>query len=160
MKSSSIKKIRNDTPQMLKARAIVEAHISHFGMVPHPDLLKEAIASALQRFNADTDWKTAKVSIDMDTHFDGNGLRVFGRVVDWQPEDWEAGGAGKGIGLNLLCEYESDNFGMRWEDKREDQPAHKVMTPEEYAATPLQGWHEVCRDVDGFGGVGIRYRGV
>lgn len=36
---------------------------------------------------------------------------------------------------------------------------HKVMTPEEYAAMPLQGWHEVCRDVDGFGGVGVRYLG-
>lgn len=40
----------------------------------------------------------------------------------------------------------------------EPQP-HKVMTPEEYAATPLKGWHEVCRDVDGAGGVGIRYLG-
>lgn len=40
--------------------------------------------------------------------------------------------------------------------KTERKP-HKVMTPEEYAATPLQGWHEVCRDVDGFGGVGVRY---
>lgn len=37
--------------------------------------------------------------------------------------------------------------------------AHKVMTPEEYAAMPLKGWHQVCRDVDGFGGVGIRYLG-
>jgi hypothetical protein len=59
------------------------------------------------------DLETAKVSIDMDTHFDGQGMRVFGRVVDWQPEDYEAGGAGKGIGVRLLCEYESDNFGMR-----------------------------------------------
>lgn len=35
--------------------------------------------------------------------------------------------------------------------------AHKVMTPEEYAAMPLKGWHEVCRDIDGFGGTGIRF---
>lgn len=35
--------------------------------------------------------------------------------------------------------------------------AHKVMTAEEYAAMPLQGWHEVCRNVDGFGGVGVRF---
>ena len=35
--------------------------------------------------------------------------------------------------------------------------AHKVMTPEEYAAMPIVGWHEVCRDYDGFGGVGIRF---
>jgi hypothetical protein len=39
------------------------------------------------------------------------------------------------------------------------EKAHKVMTPEEYAAMPIIGWHEVCRDVDGFGGVGIRYLG-
>lgn len=35
--------------------------------------------------------------------------------------------------------------------------AHKVMTPDEYAAMPLIGWHMVCRDFDGFGGVGIRF---
>lgn len=35
--------------------------------------------------------------------------------------------------------------------------AHKVMTPEEYAALPLVGWHMVCRDFDGFGGVAIRF---
>lgn len=44
-------------------------------------------------------------------------------------------------------------------ERLRDKP-HKVMTPEEYAAMPLQGWHEVCRDVDGFGGVGVRYLGV
>lgn len=38
--------------------------------------------------------------------------------------------------------------------------AHKVMTPEEYAALPLVGWHMVCRDFDGFGGVGIRFLGM
>ena len=37
---------------------------------------------------------------------------------------------------------------------------HKVMTPEEYAAMPIIGWHEVCRDVDGAGSVGIRYLGL
>jgi hypothetical protein len=36
---------------------------------------------------------------------------------------------------------------------------HKVMTMEEYVAQPLKGWHMVCRDVDGFGGVGVRYLG-
>lgn len=41
-----------------------------------------------------------------------------------------------------------------------DVRAHKVMTPEEYAAMPICGWHEVCRDVDGFGGTGIRFLGV
>jgi hypothetical protein len=39
----------------------------------------------------------------------------------------------------------------------EDRKPHKVMTPKEYDATLITGWHEVCRDVDGFGGVGIRY---
>ncbi len=36
---------------------------------------------------------------------------------------------------------------------------HKVMTHEEYAAMPIIGWHEVCRDVDGFGAIGIRFLG-
>jgi len=38
-----------------------------------------------------------------------------------------------------------------------ERKAHKVMTPEEYAALPIVGWHQVCRDFDGFGGVGIRF---
>jgi hypothetical protein len=38
-----------------------------------------------------------------------------------------------------------------------ERPAHKVMTPEEYQAMSLQGWHEVCKNVDGFGGVGVRF---
>jgi hypothetical protein len=35
--------------------------------------------------------------------------------------------------------------------------AHKVMTQEEYMAMPIIGWHEVYRDIDGFGGVGVRF---
>ncbi len=35
--------------------------------------------------------------------------------------------------------------------------AHRVMTPEEYAALHIQGWHMVNRNVDGHGGVGLRY---
>lgn len=35
--------------------------------------------------------------------------------------------------------------------------AHKTMTPEEYAAMPIVGWHMVCRDYDGFGGTGVRF---
>lgn len=34
---------------------------------------------------------------------------------------------------------------------------HKTMTPEEYAAFAIKGWHYVCKDVDGFGGVGVRF---
>ena len=45
-------------------------------------------------------------------------------------------------------------------DESDLRRAHKIMTPEEYAAMPLIGWHEVCRDVDGFGGIGIRYLGA
>lgn len=41
-----------------------------------------------------------------------------------------------------------------------ERKAHKVMTAEEYAAMPIVGWHEVCRDVDGFGGVGVRNLGA
>ncbi len=37
---------------------------------------------------------------------------------------------------------------------------HKVMTPEEYGAAPIVGWHEVCRNVDGCGSVGVRYKEV
>jgi hypothetical protein len=41
----------------------------------------------------------------------------------------------------------------------DDRP-HKTMTLDEYLAEPrLQGWHSVCFDVDGFGGVGVRYHG-
>lgn len=37
---------RVDGP-MLRARRLVEDHISHYGMVPHPDRIKEAIATEL-----------------------------------------------------------------------------------------------------------------
>jgi len=32
---------------MMKARTLVEAHIAAYGMVPHPDSLKEAIAKLI-----------------------------------------------------------------------------------------------------------------
>jgi hypothetical protein len=34
------------------------------------------------------------------------------------------------------------------------------MTPEEYEREIIVGWHEVCRNVDGMGSVGIRYLGA
>lgn len=37
---------------------------------------------------------------------------------------------------------------------------HKVMTPEEYAAMKIEGWHEVCCDIDNAGNIGIRYLGM
>jgi hypothetical protein len=51
-------------------------------------------------------WESAKVSIDVSTCDDDAGYRVFGRVIDWQPDDDQGA-------IRLLCEYESDNFGMR-----------------------------------------------
>jgi hypothetical protein len=51
-------------------------------------------------------------------------------------------------------------LGLGWSRHlSEERPPHKVMTPEEYATTPIVGWHEVCRDLDGAGGIGIRYLG-
>ena len=38
-----------------------------------------------------------------------------------------------------------------------DKRPHKVMTPAEYDSMLIQGWHEVCRDVDGCGNVGVRF---
>ena len=43
-----------------------------------------------------------------------------------------------------------------WEHGRKP---HKTMTAEEYLAANIKGWHEVCWNVDGFGGVGVRYLG-
>jgi hypothetical protein len=40
----------------------------------------------------------------------------------------------------------------------EGERAHKVMTPDEYLQNPLQGWHEVCWNVDDFDNVGVRYQ--
>jgi len=40
------------------------------------------------------------------------------------------------------------------------QAPHKVMTPEEYSAFRITGWHEVCQNVDGFYGVGVRFLGA
>lgn len=41
---------------------------------------------------------------------------------------------------------------------RGEVEAHKVMTPEEYAAFNIQGWHLVHKDYDGFGAVAVSYR--
>lgn len=41
----------------------------------------------------------------------------------------------------------------------ERKPPHKVMTAREYLDMPIIGWHEVCRQIDGQGGVGVRYLG-
>lgn len=38
---------------MLKARKLVEDHIEFYGMVPHPDKLKESIARALEALQAE-----------------------------------------------------------------------------------------------------------
>jgi hypothetical protein len=38
---------------MLIARTLVEQHIEHWGYVPHPDFLKEAIAAELRKANGE-----------------------------------------------------------------------------------------------------------
>lgn len=58
--------------------------------------------------------------------------------------------------LGRIWPIPEDGIEVEWIERR----AHKVMTAEEYAAMPIIGWHEVCRDVDGFGGIGIRYLGL
>jgi hypothetical protein len=40
---------------------------------------------------------------------------------------------------------------------KQEFKADRVMTPEEYAAMPIIGWHQVCKDFDGFGNVGVRF---
>jgi hypothetical protein len=56
---------------------------------------------------------------------------------------------------------EADQRAEEWKQReilaKQRFKAHKVMTPEEYAAMQIVGWHEVCRDFDGFGGVGVRF---
>lgn len=41
-----------------------------------------------------------------------------------------------------------------------ERKAHLAMTPDEYTAMSITGWHEVCRNVDGHGGVGVRFLGI
>jgi hypothetical protein len=43
---------------------------------------------------------------------------------------------------------------------RASRQPHKVMTPDEYRCMVIVGWHEVCRNVDGCGGVGVRFLGT
>lgn len=47
---------------------------------------------------------------------------------------------------------------MRIALAKQEFKADRVMTKEEYDAMPLIGWHEVCKDFDGFGNVGVRFR--
>ena len=37
--------------------------------------------------------------------------------------------------------------------------AHVIMTEEEYQNVKIIGWHEVCKNYDGCGGIAIRYLG-
>lgn len=65
----------------------------------------------------------------------------------------------EGTVISLHWERADAEAACRGLDEKSSRRAHKIMTPEEYATMPLIGWHEVCRDVDGFGGVGIRFLG-
>jgi len=60
----------------------------------------------------------------------------------------------------LRDEAEQSTLTIGYSLAKQKFKAHKVMTPEEYAAMPIVGWHEVCRDFDGFGGVGVRFLGT
>lgn len=41
-----------------------------------------------------------------------------------------------------------------------EERRHRVMTAAEYIETPIVGWHQVCRNIDGFNNVGVRYLGA
>jgi hypothetical protein len=99
----------DDIVERLRDFCIWNNNHSHYDPVP---VCQEAAAEIVRLRERIAMFENAKVSIDVDSQTDGDGHRVFGRVVDWQPEDYEAGGAGKPIGIRLLCEYESDNFDM------------------------------------------------
>jgi len=57
----------------------------------------------------------------------------------------------------LLADHVRDYITAKGREVKPARKAHKIMTAEEYAAMTIVGWHEVCRDVDGFGGVGVRF---
>jgi hypothetical protein len=71
---------------------------------------------------------------------------------------WLQLGADGELELIKIEELSTDELKAEMNRVAKRQP-HKVMTAEEYAAVPIVGWHEVCRDVDGAGGTGIRYLG-
>jgi len=51
-------KPQKDDAPMRSARALVEAHITDYGMVPHPDKMKEAIAKAIREASPNpSDWR-------------------------------------------------------------------------------------------------------
>lgn len=47
-RTSTLRETKMDDKAMLTARRLVEAHIQDYGMVPHPDKMKEAIAKAIE----------------------------------------------------------------------------------------------------------------
>lgn len=59
------------------------------------------------------------------------------------------------VKFSAMCNEAADDL----EQRRRWQPWHKIMTRQEYFDTPIIGWHEVYHNIDGFGGVGIRYLG-
>jgi len=65
----------------------------------------------------------------------------------------EAGFSGFSEANHLLADSAEEREALR-------RRPHKTMTPNEYAAQTIVGWHEVCRNVDGCGNVGVRYLGI
>lgn len=54
-------------------------------------------------------------------------------------------------GWCLNCKHLQPAYERWWKE------AHKRMTFEEYMALPLVGWHKVCKNIDGMGGIGVQY---
>jgi hypothetical protein len=106
-------------PEMVEclARAFANNHLLHCGGAEACTLVPDKPNWHFFTRDAETaiavmgDPIGMKVSIDVSTGDDDAGHRVFGRVVERQPEDID--GHGKVLVWRLLCDYESDNFGMR-----------------------------------------------
>lgn len=59
--------------------------------------------------------------------------------------------------VKTLQDLKDGTPGKAFAEVSDSRVPHKVLTPEEYNNMALKGWHEVCKNVDGFGAVGIRF---
>lgn len=75
------------------------------GVVYERTVMRRKFRAILADRVKEPDWQTAKISVDVSTCDDDAGHRLFGRVMDWQPD---ASG-----GIRLICRYTHDNFNMR-----------------------------------------------
>ncbi len=89
-----------DDRAMIAARLLVEDHIQEYGMVPHPDKMKEAIAKVLRdsvkplQFYADP------------KRYEGDNQRLVGEPDTYQPKDcpylWSVNRDGGNIARSAL----------------------------------------------------------